>query len=370
MTPRTRLLIVDDSRLFRAALEEALADVGDLHVIGSVWSGTRALEFLHADPPDVVTLDVEMPGLSGLDTLRAIQHFNAARPAQPPIGVIMVSAYTQAGAQVTLEALTAGAFDFVTKPAGSDADSNVQVLRLELIAKIHQFMRHRRPPTAHAPLTLPVLNLPTVARRRRLLRAILIAVSTGGPRALSTLLPDLCRRVDVPIFVVQHLPPAFTASLAGLLDRQCSHRVKEATEGELVLPRTVYVAPGGKHLLLRRLAGGEVATGLTEQPPENGCRPSADVLFRSAAGVYGGEVAAVVLTGMGCDGSAGLGPLHRAGAHVFAQDEATSVVWGMPGSAVATGCVDEVLPLDRLAAALQTLVPASRLHQPPEDSAR
>ena len=186
-------------------------------------------------------------------------------------------------------------------------------------------------------------------------RAVLIASSTGGPRALDALLPDLCRRIDLPVLIVQHMPPHFTRSLADSLTRRVGVPVVEATDGETPRPGTVYIAPGGRHLLLRA-EGGRLLTGLNDQPPENRCRPSADVLFRTAAAALGGEAVAVVLTGMDCDGTAGLRPLKRAGAYVIAQDEATSVVWGMPGSVVRAGLADEVLPLGNIAAAVQALV--------------
>jgi two-component system chemotaxis response regulator CheB len=186
---------------------------------------------------------------------------------------------------------------------------------------------------------------------------VVVAASTGGPRALEVLLPDLARRIDLPVLVVQHMPPQFTRSLADNLARQSGLHVTEAPDGELIQARHVYIAPGGKHLLMRTRPAGGLVTVLNEQPPENGFRPSADVLFRSAAAALGGGVVAVVLTGMSCetvaDGTQGLGPLKRAGAHVIAQDEATSVVWGMPGSAVRAGLADEVLPLGAIGAAVQ-----------------
>lgn len=362
MPDRTRVLIVDDSRIFRAALEEALAGQEEIEVVGSVFSGAKALEFLRAAPPDLVTLDVEMPGMDGLETLLAIQRFNAARPEALPVGVIMVSRLTEEGADVTIQALEAGAFDFVTKPSGPSVEANLLALRQQLLGKIRQFMAGRRKTAPASPRpqtaseTPPVVRCPPLAGRR--MRAILIAVSTGGPAALKTMLPDLCERVDLPIFIVQHMTSPFTRSLAESLARQCRHTVVEAFEGDMVKPKTVYIAPGGKHLLLRTVTGGKILTALNEQPPENGVRPSADVLFRSAAAVYGGEVVAIVLTGMMTDGTKGLGPLKRAGAHIIAQDEASSVVWGMPGSAVASGNVDEVLPLAQIPAAVQALVAA------------
>ena len=177
------------------------------------------------------------------------------------------------------------------------------------------------------------------------MQAVLIAASTGGPRALETLLPDLCARAEVPIVLVQHMPAGFTHSLAEHLSRQTRRSVIEASDGEIMRPRTVYVAPGGKHLFLRAGTGGRVLTGLNEQPPENGCRPAADVLFRSAAAIPDAAAVAVVLTGMMNDGTRGLGPLKRTGAHAIAQDEATSVVWGMPGASVEIGAAIQTLPI-------------------------
>ena len=316
-----------------------------------------------------MTLDVEMPGLDGLQTLEAIQRLNASRPPGGEIGVVMVSAFTRRGADVTVKALQAGAFDFVTKPSGPSADANLAELRRQLTAQIRQFAARRPAASGErsgnesgtkgegrsslAPRPSPLAPHPA--------RAVLIASSTGGPRALDSLLPDLCRRVALPVLIVQHMPPHFTRSLADSLTRRVGVPVVEATDGETPRPGTVYIAPGGRHLLLRA-QGGRLLTGLNDQPPENRCRPSADVLFRTAAAALGGEAVAVVLTGMDCDGTAGLRPLKRAGAYVIAQDEATSVVWGMPGSVVRAGLADEVLPLGNIAAAVQALVGGRGAH--------
>lgn len=348
-----KVLIVDDSRIFRSALEQALSGEQDIRVVGSVWNGTKALEFIRATPPDLVTLDVEMPGLNGLDVLNAILALNATRPEQPPVGVIMVSAHTRAGAAVTIQALEAGAFDFVTKPSGGSVEQSLQSLRQQLVIKIRQFMSNRRRPAVKVPLPSPP---PAVPRLSRSPRAILIASSTGGPAALKRILPPLCEQITQPILIVQHLPAGHTEFLADSLGRSCRHKVIEARDGDAVQSKTVYIAPGGRHLLVRATTPGTIVTALNEQPPENECRPAADVLFRSAAAVYGGEVIAIVLTGMMCDGTKGLGPLKRAGAYVIAQDEATSTVWGMPGNAVASGNVDAVLPLDAIPEAVANLI--------------
>jgi len=354
MNDAVSLLIVDDSRLFRSALEEALRGQPGVFVAGSVFNGAKAIEFLRNAPPDLITLDVEMPGMDGLQVLEQIQAFNATRPASQAVGVIMLSAYTRRGEQVTIKALQAGAFDFIAKPSGGSAEENLASLRNELLTKIRAFTASRRARAGGATVRAPVPGRGPVLKRTRM-RAVVIGASTGGPRALSEMLPGLCQAVDLPILIVQHMPPGFTRSLAESLARQTGRRVVEATDGMPLEKSTVYIAPGAKHLLLRGTASLPIVA-LNEQPPENGCRPSADVLFRSAATVFGGELIALILTGMGRDGTAGLGAIRRAGGHVIAQDEASSVVWGMPGSAVEAGVVDETHPLRAIPAAVAAVV--------------
>jgi two-component system chemotaxis response regulator CheB len=353
------ILIVDDSRLFRSALKESLTGQKDIVVVGSVFNGAKALEFISKTPPDLVTLDVEMPGMDGLATLEQIQQLNAQRPASAGVDVIMVSAFTRRGADVTVKALEAGAFDFVTKPSGPSQETNIAVLRDELIAKIRACgRRKKRTASSTGGFVQPAASVGVISRAHQLpsmVRAVVIGASTGGPRALSIMLPELCRLVDIPILIVQHMPPDFTRSLAESLGRQTGRTVVEAADGMLLQKNMVFVAPGGRHLLLRGSANSPII-GVTEQPPENGCRPSADVLFRSAAAVLRSGVVAVILTGMGCDGTAGLGAVHRAGGYVIAQDETSSVVWGMPGSVVQAGLADEVLPLDRIARSAAAVV--------------
>jgi two-component system chemotaxis response regulator CheB len=370
MPPRARVLIVDDSRIFRAAVEASLSGQEGIEVVGSVFSGQKAVEFVSATPPDVVTLDVEMPGMDGLETLRAIQRFNATQPPAAAVGVIMVSAHTKRGADVTMQALRDGAFDFVAKPSGPRTEENLERLRQQLRSRIHQYLlsrkRARGAQATPEPVAPPQLPLVAPGRRRqwlhaaphRKVRALAVAASTGGPKALETLLPELREHTNLPILIVQHMPPKFTASLAENLARLSRSTVVEAQDGDLVAAQTTYIAPGGKHLLLRQDQGHLVA-GVNEQPPENGCRPSADVLFRSAAAVLRGDLVAVVLTGMGRDGTAGLGSVKRAGGYALVQDEGTSVVWGMPGSAVEAGVADEIVPLGAIADTVGQLVAAA-----------
>ena len=341
-----RILIVDDSRIFRGAMETALEGRAGIRVIGSVWNGEKAIEFVRQSPPDLVTLDLNMPGRGGLDTLSDIQEFNASHPDRPKVGVLLVSALTERGEAVTVEGLERGAFDFIKKPDGLDEKANAALLRQQLLEKIDLFTQRRGRPSStiiQRPQSAAFAPSPRTGR----FQAVAIGSSTGGPEALVRVLPVLTRQASVPIFIVQHFPQGMTRYFAESLGKKCDYRVTEASDGEPVLLRTAYIAPGGRHMIVRK-HDDRVLIALNDLPPENGCRPSVDVLFRSVAAIYPQSVVAIILTGMGCDGAKGLGPLKRSGAYVIAQDEATSVVWGMPGAAVATSQVDETLPLDAI----------------------
>jgi two-component system chemotaxis response regulator CheB len=348
-----RVLIVDDSRIFRAALQDALEGRAGIRVVGSVWSGDKALEFIRHSPPDLVTLDVNMPGQGGLETLSDIQDLNASRPDLPPVRVLLVSALTERGAAITVEGLQRGAFDFIRKPDGPDEKANAVLLQQQLFEKIDMFAVRRARLSSTAPQ--PKSSAAPPIHRPGRFHAIAIGSSTGGPEALARLLPVLTKQTSVPLFIVQHLPPGMTRYFADSLGRKCDYRFVEASHGEAVQPGTAYIAPGGRHMIVRKQEG-RIVIALNDQPPENGCRPSVDVLFRSVAAAYPEAVVAIILTGMGCDGAKGLGPLKRNGAYVIAQDEATSVVWGMPGAAAATNQVDEVLPLERIGPTVASLL--------------
>jgi two-component system chemotaxis response regulator CheB len=345
MSDILKVLIVDDSRIFRGVIEEALVGRRNIQVVGSVWSGEKAIELAQESLPDFVTLDVEMPGIGGIGTLKRLR--SLAETKRRPLGVLLVSAHTREGAAVTIDGLHEGAFDFISKPDGPDHAANSRALRDQLIQKIEAWQSRRgMVPSSHS-------NLRSSSRSRRgtRFRAVVIGASTGGPEALTRLLPTLAPRAPVPIFLVQHFPPSFSDYFASSLSKRCGTPVVESAEGVIPVPGTVYLARGGKHLVLEKVQG-QIVMGCSDAPPENGCRPAVDVLFRSAAVAYSGQVLAAVLTGMGNDGAKGAAVLRRSGGHVIAQDETTSVVWGMPGSVVEVGAADEVLAIDEIASVL------------------
>jgi len=357
MNKKIKLLIVDDSRIFRSAVAESLTGEDDIEVIGSVWNGVKALEFIHSNPPDLVTLDIEMPDMDGLETLKAIQKINASKTGSKPIGVIMLSSHTQSGADITVKALEMGAFDFISKPEGKSLTESFEILRRQLVVKIRHFASKN---ISQVQAEKRIIEYPTLKNFQKIpvsskFRAILVGVSTGGPKALAEILPPLCEEVDVPIFIVQHMPPTFTQSLAKSLNSKCRYTVIEGKNNEVVQERYVYISPGGRHMLLMK-KHNEIYIVVNDLPPENGCRPSVDMLFRSGATVYGKDAIALILTGMGVDGTKGARALKRTGAVVIAQDEQTSVVWGMPGSAQASGNVDKVLPLGNIPSAVTAMV--------------
>lgn len=383
MNKPVRVLIVDDSSVFRTLLKEIMKSASDVEVVGSVRNGREAMEWIERDPPDLLTLDVEMPEMDGLTTLRAVEAFNNTRPMRPRVGAIMLSSLTRHGADTTIEALECGAFDFLTKPAGLDARSMMQGLQEQLLSEIRAFASQMDRPLLALPKkptgATPPSGTPAVARdvrptplvkgapfvpsmrlpgMRKHNRAIVIGVSTGGPRALGELLPPLCEVTSCPILVVQHMPATFTASLAASLDTKCKHRVLEAQDKMVVEDGYVYIAPGSHHLVPRP-ALGEVVLSVKDAPPELGCRPSVNILFRGAAKAFGANQIALILTGMGSDGEKGLHDIRNAGGYVIAQDEASSVVWGMPGSAVQAGVVDEILPLGEIPGVVDILTTGS-----------
>lgn len=381
---KIRLMIVDDSALIRRLLADVLTGDPMLEVVGQAPNGRVALEKLSFFNPDLVVLDVEMPEMDGLETLAEI------RKRQPRLPVIMFSSITERGAIVTLEALARGANDYVTKPSNTgNMATALQRVRDDLIPRIKAFCRHLTVPTAvptaapapvfaasagwsapaatastgwvpfgrvafepaiaPRPVARPIAPVLTQLRQR--VDVVVIGVSTGGPPALTTLLGRLPATLPVPILIVQHMPPIFTRLLAERLATQSPLNVAEGVAGETVRPGMVRVAPGGSHMSLER-QGTQVRLQLHQGEPENSCRPAADVLFRSAAEIYRGNTLGLVMTGMGNDGLRGCEVIRKAGGQVLVQDEASSVVWGMPGFVAKAGLADGQIPLSQLASEL------------------
>jgi len=409
---KTRVLVVDDSAVIRRAISDLLAVDAEIEVVGHAANGILALEQIFKLKPDVITLDVEMPVMDGLETLRAMKKSGLTIP------VIMCSTLTERGAMATLDALSLGAACYVTKPSSSGtAAESIDSLRRELLPKVKALGGHhnrynregirkpslspqqssatatgaptlREPREASPPVAPQHITQPHIASQPRAkqeiapsskdksiplpspraqvpeadtpvrlaakskksskIEAVIIGVSTGGPNALAVLLPALPANLSVPVFVVQHMPPVFTKLVADRLDNQCTLTVREAVENETARAGTILIAPGDFHMTLEKNGAGTLVK-LNQNAAVNFCRPAVDVMFQSAVAAYGGGLLAVVLTGMGSDGALGCEQVSAAGGQVIVQDAATSVVWGMPGAVAERGLAEAILPLEHIA---------------------
>jgi two-component system chemotaxis response regulator CheB len=346
--PKIRILVVDDAVVFRRMVTEELNADPALEVVGTAANGRIALAKLPQVNPDLVILDIEMPELDGLATLREI------RKTYPKLPVIMFSALTERGAAATLDALALGATDYFAKPAAAGGlDASLRVIRDELVPEI-KALCGRGP----APAVIPAPPGAGPARTGPV-EVVAIGTSTGGPNALAEVFAGLPADLPVPVVLVQHMPPMFTRLLAERLSAEHPVKVEEGRSGELLRPAHAWIAPGDHHMIVVRDAGRDRIL-LHQDPPENSCRPAADVLFRSVARAFGPAALAVVLTGMGQDGLRGCEAIREAGGQVIAQDEATSVVWGMPGFVARAGLADRVLPLAMIAPEVVRRVRAGR----------
>ena len=337
------VLVVDDSAFMRKLISDMINSSSDFYVCGTAANGSIGLQKIPLLNPDVITLDIHMPVKDGLDTLKAIMQ-DFPRP------VIMLSAYTKAGAQTTITALELGAFDFIAKPSG-EISLDITIIKGELLEKLRSAIK--------ADLTNLIRSehpaaKRTVARRekkeRESHRVISIAASTGGPQSLIWLLPGLPEDIPASFLVVQHMPKGFTSQFAQRLDKVCKINVKEAEEGDLLGDGWVFIAPGDFHVILecRKHNGDEKVIRLNQDPPVWGVRPSADVLFSSIADCCGKDAMGIILTGMGRDGALGIKKIKKAGGTTLVQTPESALIGGMPKAAINTGAVDHVIPFEEI----------------------
>ncbi len=347
-----RILVVDDSVVIRKLLTDTLSGEPALEVVGTASDGRIALAKIPLLKPDLITLDIEMPVMDGLETLAAV------RKLYPKLPVIMFSTLTERGAAATLDALSLGASDYATKPSNTGSPAiAIERIRAELIPKIKALCGVVPLKLLPLPAARPALKFRLHSNPR--IEIVAIGTSTGGPNALAEVLPRIPNDFPVPIVVVQHMPPLFTRLLAERLASRSTIPVKEGSAGVVLSPGHAWIAPGNFHMTVIR-AGVDWRLNLHQGPQENSCRPAVDVLFRSVAAAYGANVLGVVMTGMGSDGVLGAQEIRDAGGEVIIQDEASSVVWGMPGLVHASGLDDAAYPLDHLAAEITHRVRRSR----------
>lgn len=362
-----RVLVVDDTIVYRKAISDIIEEIPGVELVGVAHNGKIALAKISTLKPDILTLDIEMPQMNGIEVLEEIQKHHLG------VGAIMVSTLTAEGSDMTLRALELGAFDFILKPQSKNQTEGKREIRAALQPILQAYARSRmgsslldktgrispgkttfaapspRPSAGQGMTVRPIPSgSPAVPRGKS--EIIAIGISTGGPNALTQMLPKLPGDLGVPILIVQHMPPVFTKSLAASLDKKCQLTVKEAENGENILPNIVYIAPGGKQMkLVAGTDGLHRRIKITDDPPENSCKPSVDYLFRSVGDYYVGRTTAVIMTGMGSDGTKGLGILKNKSAYIIGQDEASCIVYGMPKAPAERGYLDVVAPLGRIA---------------------
>ncbi|MDY6824971.1 MAG: chemotaxis response regulator protein-glutamate methylesterase [Thermodesulfobacteriota bacterium] len=363
---KLKVLVVDDTIVYRKIISEVLTGFPNVEIVGTANNGKTAVSRIVSLSPDLITLDVDMPGMDGIQVLEEINRLEL------DVGVVMLSSLTHEGGELTVRALELGAFDFIPKPELSSISDNKAFIRYRLGPMLRSFSGRREikrilsgktkfrkkiketltdtqlkaGETLKEKIRLPGIIGPSSPRVAS--KIVAIGISTGGPRALARLIPNLPADIGVPVVIVQHMPPLFTQSLAKSLNAKSALTVKEAEDGECLQANTVYIAPGGHQMKIGTSGGEEKIIRVTEDPPENSCRPSVDYLFRSVAGHYGQAATAVIMTGMGTDGNRGLGVLKKANAFLIAQDEATCTVFGMPKWPIEANIVDVVASLDAI----------------------
>ena len=357
MLAPTKILVVDDSALYRTSIQNVLRDVDHVKVVGTAKNGVEALEKIDKLQPDLLTLDVQMPDMDGIEVLNEIKRRKLKSKA------IMVSSYTSQGAQVTTDALMQGAFDFILKPTGTDSLVNRQNLKNALEQKIVAFRDSDESRQCQSSLPDIVSSADddslAVLAATNACRAVIIGTSTGGPEALRIILPKLPKNLPVPILVVQHMPAKYTHSLAKRLNQICELDVVEGEQGMEAIAGQIVIAPGGRQMKMA-IESEKMLLRITDDPAENGVRPCVDYLLRSAVTELDGNALAVILTGMGRDGREGCRLLKAQGGFVFAQSQQQCVVYGMPKSVIVAGLADRILPLGRIAPGIVRHVKNSR----------
>ena len=356
---KIRVLIVDDTALYRKIIRDVMEVFPEVEVVGTAPNGKIALSKIDLLQPDMMTLDVEMPEMNGLETLEALRQL----PRKP--AVVMISSLTQRDAQVTMKALELGAFDFIAKPAGGSLQENIENLKMQFKPKLDAMLSRLQISVAEKRRVRPVeadraqQRIPAVGSKKisgKKPKIIALGISTGGPRALAEVIPALPENLPVPVVIVQHMPPVFTKALADSLNKKSRVVVEEGQDGAILQGGHVYIAPGGKQMRIENSASpGKYIIRITDDPPENHCKPSADYLFRSVDALFKERALGVIMTGMGRDGTGGLKLMKRNGANVIAQDEKSCVVYGMPMEAVKAGVVDEILPLNSMASRINNI---------------
>jgi len=355
MTNKVRIMIVDDTITYRQILSNVVATLINTELVGTASSGKTAVMKFKSLKPDLVFLDVMMPEMDGIETLRELKKID------PNVQVVMVSGFDMANAKATLESLENGALDFVAKPTAQNIQDGVKQLQnaLEPLVGIvfNKIFSKSQAPESKA-FVKPVVRERQLMPKPEMgaLDYVLIGISTGGPNALQKLFESIKVPINCPVLIVQHMPPMFTKSLADRLNQISAMTVVEASDQEIPKKGHVYIAPGGKHMVIRKNANNHHEIKIIDSPPVNHCKPAVDILFRSVAGLNAARHLAIVMTGMGKDGTDGLKSLKRKGTYCLIQDEKTSVVWGMPGSVYAESLADEVLPLDKIGSRIVELV--------------
>ena len=356
-----RILIVDDTIVYRKIVTDVLSNLPDVEVVGSAHNGKAAITKITSLKPDLLTLDIEMPEMNGLEVLEYIKDKGI------DVGAVMLSTLTHEGGEMTMKALDLGAFDFILKPQEGSMAENTEALKKTIVPILKAFARRNEikhllkgkispkegdienKRSSESDQVVHLMHAVS-SRLRQKSEIVAIGISTGGPKALAQMMPSLPSNLGVPILIVQHMPPMFTMSLAKSLDTKCSFDVREAKDGEPVVSNVALIAPGGKQMKI--MAGGDGKSRvikITDDPSENNCKPSVDYLFRSIAHHYVGRATGVIMTGMGSDGFLGLQLMKKSGSTIIAQNGETSVVYGMPKGPIDAGIVDIIAPLDMIA---------------------